>query len=115
MRPWCASDIFVPKLLRLTSNGRYLTLRQMLQEPFSHCHSPRFLGEHEGLTVQDNDPELIRGAVAEMLSRLDGDPSDETDVADARARADRIYQENEHFGMAALSRDFLRRHGDLIV
>ena len=65
--------------------------------------------------MQDNDPELIRGAVTEMLSRLDGDPGRDDDVTDLRARADRIYQEHGNFGMAALARDFLRRHGDLIA
>ena len=51
--PWHTSDIFVPKLLRRTSDGTYLPLTQMLQEPFSHCHSPRYLSEQQGLTVQD--------------------------------------------------------------
>jgi putative glycosyltransferase (TIGR04372 family) len=115
MRPWHASDIFVPKLLKRKATGRYVTLRQTLQEPLSHCHSQRYLAEYAGLTVQDNDPELIRGAVTEMLSRADADPGRDDDVAGLRARADRIYQEHGNFGMAALARDFLRRHGDLIA
>ena len=115
MRPWHASDIFVPKLLKRKANGGYLTLSQTLHEPLSHCHSQRYLAEYGGLTVQDNDAELIRGAVTEMLSRLDGDPGRDADVTDLRARADRIYQEHGNFGMAVLARDFLRRHGDLIA
>ena len=115
MRPWHASDIFVPKLLKRKANGGYLTLSQTLHEPLSHCHSQRYLAEYDGLTVQDSDAELIRGAVMEMLSRLDGDLGLDDDVADLRARADRIYQEHGNFGMAALARDFLRRYGDLIA
>jgi hypothetical protein len=46
---------------------------------------------------------------------LDGDLGRNNDVTDLRARADRIYQEHGNLGMAALSRDFLRRHGDLIA
>jgi putative glycosyltransferase (TIGR04372 family) len=115
MRPWQASDIFVPKLLKRKANGGCLTLSQALQEPFSHCHSQRYLAEYGGLTVRDSDAGLIRGAVTEMLSRFDGDPGRHDDVADLRARADRIYQEHGNFGMAALARDFLRRYGDLIA
>jgi putative glycosyltransferase (TIGR04372 family) len=114
-RPWHASDIFVPKLLRHTADGAYLPLTQMLQEPLSHCHSPRYLSEQKGLTVQDNDPELIRSAAIEMLSILEGNPGSDADVADLRLRADRIYQTNKNFGMARLARDFLRRHRDLIT
>ena len=115
MRPWHACDIFIPKMLRRLADGRYLTLSETLQEPFSHCHSPRYLREHEGVHVEDNDPELIRGAVAEMLSRLDGDAGPDADVAELQARADRIYQLHGYFGAAGLARDFLRRHGDFVV
>jgi putative glycosyltransferase (TIGR04372 family) len=114
MRPWHAADIFIPKLLRRSANGRCLTLGETLREPFSHCHSPRYLAAHEGVYVQDNDPEVIRGAVAEMLSRLDGDTRRDADVADLRARADRIYQAHGHFGMARLAGDFLRHHRDFV-
>jgi putative glycosyltransferase (TIGR04372 family) len=115
MRPWHASDIFVPKLLRRQSDGRYLKLSQTLREPLSHCHSRRYLAEYGGITVEDADAELIRGAVLEMLSRLDGHQGSHDEVVDLRVRADRIYQENGNFGMAALARDFLRRHEDLIA
>jgi putative glycosyltransferase (TIGR04372 family) len=115
MRPWHASDIFVPKLLKRKANGGYLTLSQTLYEPLSHCHSRRYLDEYGGLTVEDNDPELIRGAVIEMLARLNGEPGVDDDVADLRARANRIYEEHGNFGTAALGSDFLRRHGGLIA
>jgi putative glycosyltransferase (TIGR04372 family) len=115
MRPWHASDIFLPKLPRRLADGRYLTLTETLREPLAYCHSPRYLATHEGVHVEDNDPELIRGAVAEMLLRLDGNAGHDADVAELRARADRIYQAHGHFGMARLGTDFLRRHGDLIA
>ena len=64
MRPWHAWDIFIPKLAA-GADGSYLTLSETLQEPFSYCHSLRYLRAREGILVEDNDPELIRGAVAE--------------------------------------------------
>ena len=115
MRPWHAADIFIPKLLRRSADGRHLTLSETLREPFSYCHSPRYLAAHEGVYVEDNEPAVIRGAVAEMLSRLDGDLRRDADVADLRTRADRIYQANGHLGMARLAADFLRQHGDFVA
>jgi putative glycosyltransferase (TIGR04372 family) len=115
MRPWHAADIFLPKLLRRSADGRRLTLSETLQEPFSHCHSPRYLAAHEGVYVEDNEPEVIRGAVAEMLLRLDGDLRRDADVADLRARADHIYQAHGHSGMAQLAGEFLRRRGDFVA
>lgn len=115
MRPWHAADIFIPKRLRRTADGRYMTLSETLREPFAYCHSPRYLREREGVYVEDNDPETIRGAVAEMLARLDGDAAADADVADWRARADRIYQDHGHFGTGRLAADFLRRRGDFVA
>jgi hypothetical protein len=91
-----------------------LTLSETFQEPVSYCHSLRHLAGHAGIAVEDNDPDIIRDAVAEMLTRLDGGASADADVADGRMRADRIYEAHGHFGMARLARGFLRRHGDLI-
>ena len=81
----------------------------------SYCHSLRHLGAEMGVVVEDNDSELIRDAVVEMLTRVDGIAGSDADVADVRLCADRIYQSHGHFGMARLSRGFLRRHGDLMV
>lgn len=118
-RPWQPGDIFVPKLIRpLRGGGPALSLEQGLNEPFGYCNSADYLRQKHGLTVQDNDPEDIRAAVAEMLDRLDGRPVyDQTDIA-MRARAERIYAEVASklydspaaFGAATLARDFLRRN-----
>jgi putative glycosyltransferase (TIGR04372 family) len=115
MRPWHASDIYIPKVPKQAADGTYLTLSETLQEPVSYCHSLRHLAGHAGIVVEDNDPDIIRDAVVEMLTRLDGHASSDADVADVRTRADRIYQSHGHFGMAKLATRFLRRHGDLIA
>ena len=114
MRPWHAHDIYIPKLPKRAADATYLTLSETLREPVSYCHSLRHLAGHAGIMVEDNDPDMIRDAVVEMLTRLDGANSD-ADVADLHARADRIYQSHGHFGMATLACGFLRTHGDLIA
>jgi putative glycosyltransferase (TIGR04372 family) len=113
-RPLHTSDIFVPKLARRLRQGRYLTLTESLQEPFSYCHSHRYLAER-GVYVEDNDPELIRAAVVEMLDRLDGTLRSSSEMSDLRARADRIYQVHDGYGSSPMAADFILRHGDLII
>ena len=92
MRPWHASDIYIPKLPKRAADAAYLTLSETLREPVAYCHSLRHLAAEAGLAVEDNDPVIIRDAVVEMLTRLDGGASSDADVADVRMRADRIYQ-----------------------
>jgi len=116
-RPWHASDIFIPKLMRRTASGRYLSLSETLTEPFSYCHSRRYLVDHEGVHVEDNDPEVIRAAVEEMLMRLGGGTSDgdSTEVSDLRARAEAIYSSHGAPEMGQLARVFLRYYASLIA
>jgi putative glycosyltransferase (TIGR04372 family) len=111
-RPWHASDIFIPKMMRRLTNGQYLTLSETLTEPFSYCHSRRYLAEL-GIGVEDNDPETIRAGVEEMLARLDA--GEDAEVADLRVRADRIYRSHGVRGMGQLTRGFLQRNEHLIV
>lgn len=114
-RPLHAFDIFVPKMPRRIVDGRYLTLSEMLQEPFSYSHSRRYLGKHEGVYVEDSDPELIRAAVGEMLARFDGAMTPSPQVAELRLQADRIYEANKVFGTSPLAGDFIERHRDLLL
>jgi putative glycosyltransferase (TIGR04372 family) len=114
MRPWHASDIYIPKLPKRAVDGTYLTLSETLREPVSFCHSLRHLGAEMGVTVEDNDPDIIRDAVAEMLTRLDGVSGSNADVADLRVHVDRIYEAHGHFGMARPAAAFLRRHGEFV-
>lgn len=115
-RPLQTSDIFIPKMLRRLGDGRYLTVSELLCEPFSYCHSRRYLADHEGVWIEDNDPELIRAAVVEMLGRLEGDPQgDAAPEQQLRARANEIYKSHGAFGNGELAADFLLRHRALIT
>ncbi len=112
-RPWQASDLFIPKMMRRL-DGSYLTLNETLREPFSYCHSRRFLASL-GVHVEDSEPEIICGAVEEMLTRLEGHlPPDSTSEA-LRQRSDLIYRSNDAFGEAALARDFLCRYDGFVA
>jgi putative glycosyltransferase (TIGR04372 family) len=115
MRPWHASDIYIPKRVRRLADGTHLTLSETLREPVAYCHSLRLLAAQQGLTIDDNAADIIHDAVVEMLTRLDGAAGSDANVEALRARADRIYQSHGYSGMAELARGFLRRHGDFIA
>jgi len=114
-RPWQSSDIFIPKMLRSASDGRYLTLSETLSEPLGWCYSRRHLLKCAGVYVEDNDPQIIRAAVEEMLARLDGRLEPSREMEDMRARADGIYKSRRVAGSAALAGEFLRRYCDLVA
>ena len=114
-RPWLRSDIFIPKLARKTPSGRYLTISEWLCEPVSYCYSRKYLEGHEGIQIEDNDSELIRDAVEEMLSRADQNQEMYSDVSVSRLRADKLYEAHGISGMSEISSGFLRRYADLIV
>ena len=92
MRPWHASDIYIPKLPKRAADAAYLTLSETLREPVSYCHSLRHLAKHEagrgGGQQSGHHPRCgCRDAVA--ARRQCGR---DADVADLRMRADRIYE-----------------------
>jgi putative glycosyltransferase (TIGR04372 family) len=113
-RAWHASDIFIPKMPRRIADGKYLTLGETLSEPYSWCHSRRYLSDHEGVVVEENESELIRAAVEEMFGRLAGE-KEADEIRDLRSRADKIYESHGASGMGQLSREFLRRYESLIT
>ena len=114
-RPWHPSDIFVPKLLRKLSDDSYLTLTETLREPLCWCYSRRYLAGHAGVRVENNDPEMIRAAVEEMLNALEDNRDQDDATAQLRERADQIYQTSGVAGMARLPGKFLHRHERLIA
>jgi putative glycosyltransferase (TIGR04372 family) len=112
--PWHPSDLFIPKLLRRIDDGRYLTLRETLAEPFSFCHSADYLRRTQRVEVVDNDAEVIQAAVAEMLDRLDGIATVDPAVERLREQADRIYNTCGCHGMGGLASGFVCAHAALI-
>ncbi len=114
-RPWSPSDLFVPKMLRGISDGSYLTLGQTLCEPFGWSYSKNYLADRAGVRLEDNDAEIIRAAVREMLERVDGNEQPDLEMNELRERADRIYNANGVFGMGQLAKEFMRRYATLVV
>jgi putative glycosyltransferase (TIGR04372 family) len=112
-RPWHSLDLFIPKLLRKNAHDRYLSLSETLQEPFCWCFSRRYLADHGGVQLEDNDPEVIRAAVHEMLQRCDGRVPQDGALAELRVRADQIYESCGIAGRAQLAGELLRQYPGL--
>lgn len=113
-RPWHPTDLFIPKMLRRIDDGRYLTLRETLAEPFSFCHSRNYLASAERVRVDDNDPEMIRAVTIEMLERLDGRAPAEPDVETLHNVVDQTYAACGVHGMGRLAADFVKLHASLL-
>lgn len=113
-RPWHPTDIFVPKMLRRLADGRFLTLRETLAEPFSFCHSLKYLEKEMKVSVEDNDESMIRESVVEMIERLEANTTHDADDCKLRQEADRIYDEAGAFGMGRLARVLLQRYASFV-
>ena len=84
---WYPDDIYIPKLIRHREDGRYQTFQEMFSSVTGWSQFARdFRGEWE---IVDNEPEDLRGAVAEMHARLTGGATLGADDGD---RIDRFHQ-----------------------
>jgi putative glycosyltransferase (TIGR04372 family) len=113
-RPWHPMDIFMPKTIRGMRDGRLLTLRETLAEPFSFCHCLSYLEKVKKVRVEDNSPELIRAAVVEMFERLEDKTPDDVGIFSMRRRADDIYESHGAYGMGHLAAGFLQNYSSFI-
>lgn len=71
-RPYSPSDIEIPKLLWLNSEGRNLSFQEALEHYLGSFHHPDSYYINAGITVMDNSPEDIRDLVIEMLDTIAG-------------------------------------------
>lgn len=111
--PVSRRDLFIIKPLRMTADGRPLTIEETVRpEFFGIAFSDVY--ESRGITVDGNSADEIRDVVIEMIERLDGtaEYSEEDDrlQADFKARAD-LYG----VGIPSrIGRNFLRGHAALL-
>jgi putative glycosyltransferase (TIGR04372 family) len=108
-RPWHAGDIFIPKMCRHT-NGRRLTLNEMLKGPVAWSYSSGYLAEKHQIIVEDSASDDILTAVTEMLDRLDGSDRTVGEKRKLHAHVDRIFEAHSASGMAQISSSFLAKY-----
>ena len=115
VRPFLATDIGIPKLLRSAGNDRTLSFAEILNSPVSDFRYAKQYVEAE-IEIIDNSPEDILDLVREMLDRLDGcfeeDPEDEC----LRQQFGQLFRPG-HYSYGAASRIgilFLRKYRHLL-
>lgn len=113
--PWCADDLFVPKLLRRRITGKLLTFAELRDLGFFLPSAPlatTSFYEENGLEVVDNSPEEIAGAAREMMARLNGEAM-APELIELQQEFRRQFKPNRPNG-GNISADFLARHRNLL-
>jgi putative glycosyltransferase (TIGR04372 family) len=115
-----SEDLYLPRLLRRTSDGSFLSFREMLSPPTSMYSSSEHFAR-AGLQWVENTPVEIEAATAEMLERTANGGSGLDAGDDLQCRFKRIAEECglKHGGrpvraFAPVAREFLGRHAELL-
>jgi putative glycosyltransferase (TIGR04372 family) len=112
---WYLDDLYIPKLIRKISENRYLTFKEMYS---SFTGWSQFARDYEGtdFAVEDNSPEDLRDAAAELHSEVFGRASEVSD--DDRDRLKRFNDISLAHGGYIGSRmgyRFLKKYNDLVA
>jgi len=113
-------NIFLPRLCWSKNENHTLSFSELFSPPFSMSLTQRNY-DRKGLTVIENTPEEIRGAVEEMLERFNGtlQYNEEDSELQERFRAmtetcGKLYRDHNVVVHARIGRDFLRKHASLL-
>jgi putative glycosyltransferase (TIGR04372 family) len=109
-----AADIAVPKLMRRRSDGRLLGIEEWFAAALADVQFQSKVPQD--IEILDNDADMIRDAVVEMLDELDG-RLDNAQIAQAtglRQRFDQIALGHGSFLGSRLAGSFLERFRDLL-
>lgn len=113
--PYSKNDLFLPKLIKSTKDNRMLS--------FDECYVPEFnllFNAHVyhdlGVVPVDNTPEELRGAVVEMIDRMENKCvySHDDEILQEKFRRFATRME-PHIMSCRAARDFLRNHADLLA
>lgn len=102
---------FLPKLCWFQTENRYLSFDECMRTPVGYTHSGNSFA---GIELQLNTPGEIREIVQEMIDRLDGTLQHDDDAVSLQKRFDEIRLRHGVVSSAAIGREFLKRHADLL-
>ena len=112
--PLRGGDLFIPKKIRLISEKRFLTFREMLTTGMRYSYRSNCL--QDGVDLIHNTPEEIAAVVKEMEDRLEGRWLITEEDEELQKRFIALYQP-EHYGYSLPGRigaEFLRQNSNLL-
>lgn len=111
---WYPSDLFIPKLVRRKSDGRYLSFEEMFSGIAGWSQFQRDY-DKAGLVVEDNSPEDLLDAVAELHGEIEGTapPASDHDLERVR-RFENIALRHGSYCGSRIGHRFLERHEALL-
>lgn len=113
--PLCKGDLFIPKLLRRISDGKILSFKEALVEPFNHCFNSNVYLSN-GVEWIDNTPEELREITLEMLDATQNQINYSEEDNLLQDRFQQLAKRLEPHGLGArIGRDFIRRHKSLLI
>lgn len=114
-RPFLATDIGIPKLLRSTGDGRILSFAEVLNSPAGDFRYAKQYAD-AGLEIIENAPEDILSLTIEMLDRLEGHFEETPEDGQLQQRFRQLFRPG-HYSYGAASRTgtaFLRKYRALL-
>ncbi len=109
VRPFNASNIFIPKMLREKGTGNILPFLSQISLPLGYLDEITQF-ERLGLEVVDNTSDEIETAVVEMLHRIEGRWIDDADDIARQKRYDELCVGAGGYVGAPMGRAFLAKH-----
>jgi putative glycosyltransferase (TIGR04372 family) len=111
---WSAHDLFIPKLLWLRAEQRYLSFREILESGLGRSLRERY--DERGIDVVDNTAEDITAVSLEMEERLRGTWQGASEDEKLQRRFWELWRPSDLNGVfrSRIGAAFLRRHASLL-
>lgn len=112
---WGSNYLFIPKKLRLTSEKRFMTFREILESGAGKFGRTEQY-EQAGIKVVENTPEEIRNVTIEMDERLKGTWQTTEEDEELQQRFWSLFKSSKFHGVirSRIGRDFLRQNKELL-
>ena len=113
---WGADDLFIPKKLWLTEQGRYMTFREIFEAGASEFHSGHIYKER-GIQPIENTPDEISALAMEMDDRLSGAWETSKEDQKMQDRFWSVYRTKFSHGpvVSRIGSEFLRQNQELLA
>ena len=113
-RPLRQGDLFIPKMVWLIAEKRFLTFKEMLTAHMRYTYASNC--RRDGVELLHSTPGQIAAVVREMNERLDGTWCETEEDQELQRRFSSLYTPDQYgYGMPGrIGAEFLRQHAELL-